>query len=248
MSDFTSSTPPTTGGGTPVGGTSGTTSTSSGSSGTQSTKEAVGTAGSQVAGEAKDRAGEVAREAGQRARNLLDEARSGVTSQASTQQQRLAQGLRGLGSELGQMGRSTEDPGYASDFAQRGSDAVDRLADWFEQREPGDILREVQEFARRRPGAFLGIAAGAGLVVGRLLRGARDSSEGGGGESRYQGAQYGTTGSTYGTDTAYATTGTTGATYGTTGSSYGTTDSPYGTTGTASGTSSTGGVGNVSGS
>jgi hypothetical protein len=45
-------------------------------------------------------------------------------------------------------------------------------AQWLESREPGDLLDEVKGFARRRPGAFLGIALGAGLLVGRVTRNA----------------------------------------------------------------------------
>lgn len=172
-------------GGMPPTGASSTTDTLGTSSGSNasSTVEDARRAASDVAGGAKDRAGEVVHEAGQRARSLMDQARSEVTSQAGTQQQRLAGGLRHLGGELGEMGRATGDPGYASDFAQRGEDAVNRVADWFEQREPADVLREVQDFARSRPGTFLAIAAGAGLVVGRMLRGARDAGSDGSGTS-----------------------------------------------------------------
>ena len=163
---------------TPTTGTSADTS-SSASSAAQEARQAA----SDVAGGAKERVGEVAQEAGRRAQDLMGQARSGVTSQAGAQKDRLAGGLRHLGSELGEMGRATGDPGYASDFAQRGEDAVNRVADWFEQREPADVLREVQDFARSRPGTFLAIAAGAGLVVGRMLRGARDAGSNGSGTS-----------------------------------------------------------------
>ena len=181
-------------GGVPPTGASGGTSTmgtSSGSSSTSSTADDARRAASGVVEGAKERAGDVAHEAGERAKSLVDQARSEVTNQASSQQGRLADGLRHLSTELGDMSRSTEDPGYASELAQRGSDAVNRVADWFEQREPGDVMREVQDFARCKPGTFLAIAAGAGLVVGRLLRGARDADSGNdSGASASQGAQY----------------------------------------------------------
>lgn len=137
----------------------------------------AGEAGREVAQDAKERAGDVAHEAKERARNLMDQARSEVTDQASTQQERLAAGIRHLGAELSQMSRASDDPGYATELAERGSQTAERLADWFERREPGDVLREVQDFARRRPGAFLAVAAGAGLVVGRMLRGAKEAGE-----------------------------------------------------------------------
>src|SRR5690606_21673137 len=135
-------------------------------------------AGRDLAHEAKERAGDVAHEAGERARDLLGDVRSGLSSQAGSQQERLASGLHHLGAELSDMSGASEDPGYATDLAQRGSDVAHRLGEWFEQREPGDVLHEVEDFARRRPGAFIAIAAGAGLLVGRLLRGAKDADGG----------------------------------------------------------------------
>ncbi|RHA44441.1 hypothetical protein D1825_01260, partial [Cellulomonas rhizosphaerae] len=38
-----------------------------------------------------------------------------------------------------------------------------------------EALAEVRSFARRRPGTFLLVAAGAGLIVGRLTRALKDA-------------------------------------------------------------------------
>ena len=43
-------------------------------------------------------------------------------------------------------------------------------------RKPGQVVDEMQSFARRRPAVFLVLAAGAGLVAGRLTRGLKDAS------------------------------------------------------------------------
>ncbi|TLM80215.1 hypothetical protein FDW83_19020, partial [Pseudarthrobacter sp. NamE2] len=45
------------------------------------------------------------------------------------------------------------------------------VASWLENKQPGDLLNEVQRFARNRPGTFLLLAAGAGVLAGRLTRG-----------------------------------------------------------------------------
>ncbi|KZX21445.1 hypothetical protein [Rathayibacter tanaceti] len=44
------------------------------------------------------------------------------------------------------------------------------VAQWLEERDPSQLLDDVRSFARRRPGAFILIAAATGLVGGRLLR------------------------------------------------------------------------------
>jgi hypothetical protein len=45
------------------------------------------------------------------------------------------------------------------------------LADWLDGREPGQLLDEARNFARRRPGVFLVGALAAGVVAGRMTRG-----------------------------------------------------------------------------
>lgn len=122
----------------------------------------------------KDGAGGVAAEAAQQARDLLGEAREGLRSQAADQQARAAQGLRTLGDELGRMADAS-DGGLARDLVRDVAGRTGAVASWLDDREPGDVLGEVADFARRRPGAFLALAAGAGVVVGRLARGLKDA-------------------------------------------------------------------------
>ncbi|MBN9326612.1 MAG: hypothetical protein BGO38_03685 [Cellulomonas sp. 73-145] len=133
--------------------------------------------GSNLVGEGVDQAKSVAGEATRQARDLMDEARVELTAQAYEQQQRLAGGLRSFGHELGSMADSSTEGGLASDVARQVASRTNDLAQWFEDREPGSVLDEVKEFARRRPGAFLAIAAGAGVLAGRLTRGLKDADD-----------------------------------------------------------------------
>lgn len=164
-------------------GSDGTATDPSGSSKTDAAKEqasAVGQgaakAGQQVASVAKDQAQNVVSEAGSQAKGLLDQARSEVTDQAGAQQQRLAQGLRALGDELQSMSQNSTSPGVATNLAKQAATRSHDAASWLESREPGGLVTELQGFARRRPGAFLALAAGAGLMAGRLGRGVKDST------------------------------------------------------------------------
>lgn len=131
----------------------------------------AGDAAKGLAQETTQKAGEVAHEATRRARNLTGQARDELRGQAQAQQQRVAGGLRSLGDELTQMAASSPQHGYASDLAERAGYMSRSAASWFEDRDPGSVLMEVQDFARRRPGVFLAIAALAGVAVGRLARG-----------------------------------------------------------------------------
>ena len=135
-------------------------------------------AGGQVTQTAADQAKQVAAETGRQARDLLGEAQGHATSQASAQQQRAAQQLHSVADELGQMASNSEQSGVATEFAHQAANRVHGAASWLEQREPADLLDEVRNFARRRPGAFLIGAAVAGLVAGRLTRGLKDRGNG----------------------------------------------------------------------
>lgn len=127
-----------------------------------------------VAETAKTEARDVAAQTQQQARALYHQLRSEVTDQASGQSRRAASGLRALADELGEMGNATQQRGVASDVARQASDRARGFADWLDQREPGDILDEARDFARRRPGTFLAAAAALGFLGGRMTRGLAD--------------------------------------------------------------------------
>lgn len=137
-------------------------------------------AGQQVADVVKSEAGNVAQQANHEARNLLGQTREELSSQAGSQQQRAAGGLRSLHSELQDMASKSETDGPAAQLVRQVADRAGSAASWLENRDPGQIVTEVQRFARQRPGAFLAVAAVAGLLAGRLTRGlTADSSSGG---------------------------------------------------------------------
>ncbi len=137
----------------------------------QATKDVAATAGQ----EAK----QVTREAKDQVRQLWGQTRSDLTNQASTQQTRAASGLRELADQLGQMAGGADSDGMAKGLVEDVSRRAHDAAQWLDSRDPGSLLEEARSFARQRPGTFLAIAAGVGVLAGRLSRGlvdeARDS-------------------------------------------------------------------------
>lgn len=160
-------------------------------------------AGQHVASTAKQQAGDVAAEAGRQTKDLLQQVQSELTQQAATQQQRLAGGLKSLSGELHSMAENNDQQGVASQLARQGADLSDQASSWLDGREPGRLLEDVRSFARQRPGTFLLLAAGAGVLAGRLTRGVKDSA----------GADDGDADSSDGSDSA-STAGLPGATSG----------------------------------
>jgi ElaB/YqjD/DUF883 family membrane-anchored ribosome-binding protein len=112
----------------------------------------------------------VKREVGTQARRLMDQVGTEVNDQASEQQSRAAKGLRGVGSQLRNMADGSGEQGMAVDFVSQAASRVDSAASWLDERDPGALIEEVKSFARRRPGLFIAIAAGAGIVAGRLTK------------------------------------------------------------------------------
>lgn len=136
-------------------------------------------AGGQVARQAAGQGKQVVTESRQQARNLMGEASAQLREQAGTQQKRAAEGLRALGTELQSMASKSEQDGMAGQVVRRASDAAQQAAGWLEGQEPGALVDEVRDYARRHPGAFLAGAAVAGLLVGRLTRGLTATGDGG---------------------------------------------------------------------
>lgn len=133
-------------------------------------------AGKHTAGVARQQASEVAAEASQQGRDLLEQAQGQLAEQVAQGQQRLASELRSVGDELRSMAESSQQRGTASELARQIASQAQHAGQWLEARRPAEVVSEVQAFARRRPGMFLAVAAGVGLVAGRLTRGIKDAS------------------------------------------------------------------------
>ena len=142
-------------------------------------KEAVHTAqdeAASVADTAKEQAQEVAGEARSQARQLWQQSRQELMDQTGQQQQRVAGSLRTLGQDLSAMSSQDQRGGMANDVVREVSARATRAASWLDQRDPGSLMDEARSFARQRPGTFLAIAAGLGVLGGRLSRSMVDES------------------------------------------------------------------------
>lgn len=124
----------------------------------------------QVTKTATEQVKQVAQETGSQVRGLVDTATQELRDQAGTQQQRIAGGLHTIADDLSSMCQGNGSDRMAGQLMQQVSAGAHRTADWLEHREPGRVLDEVRDYARRHPGTFLLGALAAGLVVGRLTR------------------------------------------------------------------------------
>ncbi|MGW0494546.1 hypothetical protein ACWD0Z_03680 [Streptomyces sp. NPDC003007] len=136
--------------------------------------EVVGTAAEQVravTGEAREQAGAMA-----------GDLRSRVAEEAESQARRGAQVIREWADELSGLAKGADKDSPAKSLVVQVADRGHRAADYLEERGVGGLAGDVQDFARRRPGAFLGGAVLAGFAVGRLAK-AGSKPDGSGGSS-----------------------------------------------------------------
>jgi hypothetical protein len=141
-------------------------------------RQTAGTAadeGRHVAGVAGEEARKVASETKSQVSSLVSEATSQAAEQSRTQRDRIVDTLRTFGDDLEEMA-TKGNGGMAADLVREGSSRARTLASRLDGREPRDLLDEVRSFARRKPGTFLLGALAAGVVAGRLTRGAKDGT------------------------------------------------------------------------
>jgi hypothetical protein len=132
-------------------------------------------AGKHVADVAREQASGVAAEAGRQGKDLLRQAQGQLQEQAAQGQQRLTSRLFALSDELGSMADAPGPSGMTVNLARQAASTVRDAGQWLDARNPRQVAEEVQSFARRRPAVFVVLAAGAGLVAGRLTRGLKDA-------------------------------------------------------------------------
>ncbi|MGX6606108.1 hypothetical protein ACWKSP_28865 [Micromonosporaceae bacterium Da 78-11] len=131
------------------------------------TKEAAGQAVTDVKDTATEQAQRVGAEAKAQARNVAADVRDKLGEQARTQNDKLVGSIRQTADHLDEM-RGDRGDSPAAMVVSRVADGGRQLADYLDRNGPEGVLQEVQDFARRRPGAFLATALAAGFVVGRL--------------------------------------------------------------------------------
>ena len=102
---------------------------------------------------------------------LFEQAREGTFHQLNTQKDRAAIGLTSLADALRQSGRQLEgENATVASYVDVAAGQVDRLVDGLRDRDIAEMMSDLERFARRRPGVFLGSAFVLGLAAARFLK------------------------------------------------------------------------------
>lgn len=157
--------------------------TGAGSTGEKARAETSATAGQakeaagQVAGTAAEQARTVAGEARQQAGTVVEDLRGRAIEEADGQTRRAAGTLRQWADDFSGLAAHADHDSPARSLAARAGDKGQQAADYLERQGVEGLAADLQGFARRRPGAFLGGALLAGLAVGRLAKVTQTASQ-----------------------------------------------------------------------
>ncbi len=136
----------------------------------------VADSGRQAAGDVaqtgQQAARDVAGEAKAQADDLLGKTRGQIDEQVEVQRRSTVETLRSVAEQLTALTEHTDAEGSVVDLAGSARDRAHGAAEWLDQRDGQQVLDEVRRMGRERPGAFLLSALAAGVVAGRLTRGA----------------------------------------------------------------------------
>jgi len=144
------------------------------------TKAAIVEGSQQIAENVKAAAGEAIEHVKRAAESKIDAGRDSAAEQLSS----LAGAIRKTGEELGATGG-------LSSYMSKAARAVDRVSVYLETRTFGQLVLDIEGFARREPAMFVGGSFLAGLIGGRFFKSAspsRSRQPGSGTEGRSESA------------------------------------------------------------
>lgn len=115
----------------------------------------------EAASTAQEKAGELKERGQHRLADQLDQRSTEVGSQART----MAHAVRRSSEQLRQDGNATP-----ARIAEQAADRIEQLGSYLEGKRGQEMLRDVEDFARRRPWLVAGIGVVAGLTASRFLK------------------------------------------------------------------------------
>jgi ElaB/YqjD/DUF883 family membrane-anchored ribosome-binding protein len=119
------------------------------------------------------------------ARSVAEQAEQTVEAKASTTMDDLSNTVEAIAHAIRRSGKDLrqEQPQLAS-AAEMAADQVDRAARYLHDRQPREVLGQIEEAARRQPAVLIAGGLAVGLLLGRFLRTAATGIEASGGYDR----------------------------------------------------------------
>jgi hypothetical protein len=118
---------------------------------------------------------------------LMDKVRQGATSQLSTQKNKATEGIGTVAQAVRQASQQlrTQQHDTIANYIDQAANQLERFSTSLRDKDVGELVRDAQQFARRRPAVFVGSALALGLLGARFLKSSRDRRYGGTGRNSY---------------------------------------------------------------
>lgn len=127
---------------------------------------------------------------------LMDRVKESASSQLGAQKDRATDGLGSVAQAVRQSTQQLREQQHETiaQYVEQAADQLERFASRMKERNVGDLARDAQDLARRRPALFIGSAFALGLLGARFIKSSGDngharrtsagSAYGDGGEAR----------------------------------------------------------------
>ncbi len=122
--------------------------------------------------QAKEAAGRITDDVRSQSASKMRQAQETAAKTANEQKNRAAQSVSSLADALRETGQHMQDnnQGAFGDMADRAADRLEQFSHDLQNKSVGDMVDDIEDFARRDPGLFLGGAFLAGLLGARFFR------------------------------------------------------------------------------
>ena len=103
---------------------------------------------------------------------LIDRVRESASSQLGAQKDRATEGIGSVAQAVRQSTQQLRDQQHdtIAQYVEQAADRLEQFASTLKDKNVGDLAREAQDLARRRPAIFIGAAFAIGLFAARFIK------------------------------------------------------------------------------
>ncbi len=122
------------------------------------------------------------------ASGLMGRVRDRAEAQLSSQKDRATDGIGAVAQAVRQSAQHLRDnhQDTIARYAEQAADQLERFSNGLRNRDVGEIVEDVQRFARRQPALFVGSAFAIGVIGARFLKSSSDRATHGRGLAGYR--------------------------------------------------------------
>jgi len=108
---------------------------------------------------------------------IMGRVRERATAQLSTQKDRATDGLGSVAHAVRQSTQHLRENKHEAiaQYVDKAADQIERLSNELKNRDVGELVNDVQRFARRQPALFVGSAFAVGVIGARFLKSSADN-------------------------------------------------------------------------